>query len=113
MVRRIGIAALAGVGSVGFVVVLSVSLLATLFQSVASAGGNSQIATAAALIAQHLQCQRQPGPCSASNPDSYYDSGLPQAVLNFWARACPQGSACWADWQNGNLQCVMLVTAAY
>src|SRR5260370_28667684 len=47
------------------------------------------------------------------NPDTRYDAGMPLPVLQFWARACPSGSGCWADWQEGSLQCVLLVTGAY
>lgn len=113
MVRLLGIGALAGMAGMALTVVLVTTLGTTFFQSVTSAGGNAQVAQAAGLIAQHLQCPRQTGPCSASNPDSYYDTGIPQPVLAFWAKGCPPGSGCYADWQNGNLQCVMMVTAAY
>ena len=47
------------------------------------------------------------------NPDTWYDAGMPQPVLQFWASACPSGSGCWVDWQEGSLQCVLLVTGAY
>lgn len=60
--------------------------------------------TAAALsIAQHL----------SGVPDAWYDAGLPRPALAFWASVCPAGSGCWTDWQEGNLQCVMLVTGTY
>jgi hypothetical protein len=47
------------------------------------------------------------------NPDTSYDTSMPQPVLHFWAGACPSGSGCWIDWQEGNLQCVLLVTGAF
>lgn len=66
-------------------------------------GKGSAVADAALAIAAHL----------SGNPDVWYDSGLPAAVLQFWADGCPPGSQCWIDWQEGSLQCVMLVTGAY
>lgn len=62
-----------------------------------------KVAQAALTIAQHL----------SGAPDVYYDSGLPGNVLAYWARSCPLGSGCFIDWQEGNLQCVLLVTGAY
>jgi hypothetical protein len=104
-------------------VVLAVALLATLLGALASSiatrnavnstGANTPVSSAALLIAAHLQCLAQPGPCSATNPDTSYDKGLPQAVLAFWQKSCPQGSNCFADWQEGSLQCVMLITGAF
>ena len=47
------------------------------------------------------------------NPDTWYDVGMPKQVLQFWSNACPRGSGCWVDWQEGSLQCVLLVTGAY
>ena len=66
-------------------------------------GGSNALANAARTIAQHLY----------GNPDAWYDGGMPQLVLNFWAQSCPSGSGCWLDWQEGNLQCVLFVTATY
>jgi CHAP domain len=68
------------------------------------ASGNGRSVTIAALtIAAHLY----------GNPDTWYDAGMPPPVLQFWATACPMRSGCWADWQEGSVQCVLLVTAAY
>lgn len=66
-------------------------------------GQNSSMVDAALAIAVHL----------SGNPDVWYDSGMPQTVLQFWASACPSGSQCWIDWQEGSLQCVMLVTGSF
>lgn len=43
------------------------------------------------------------------NPDVWYDAGFPPAVIAYWQQTCPGCS----EWQNGNLQCVMLALAAY
>lgn len=43
------------------------------------------------------------------DPDVWYDSGFPAAAITYWEHTCPGCS----QWQNGNLQCVMLVLAAY
>ncbi|MGH3180877.1 MAG: transglycosylase SLT domain-containing protein [Streptosporangiaceae bacterium] len=104
-------------------VVLAVVLLATMLGALASSiathnavnstGANTPVSSAAQLIAAHLQCLAEPGPCSATNPDTSYDKGLPQAVLNFWQKSCPRGSNCFVDWQEGSLQCVMLITGAF
>jgi len=58
---------------------------------------------AALTIAAHLY----------GNPDTWYDAGMPQPVRSFWASVCPAGSGCWVDWQEGSLQCVLLVTGAF
>jgi|SRR5579883_34665 len=42
-----------------------------------------------------------------------YVEGFPQAALDYWSEFCPWSSGCWEDWQNGNVQCVMFVFAAY
>jgi hypothetical protein len=72
--------------------------------------GNAIVAWALA-IAAHLY------PC----PDIYipgqlppymdvcYDGGMPAAVIRYWEATCP---GC-REWQNGNLQCVMSVLAAF
>jgi CHAP domain len=108
-----------GAGAIGFVL-LGAMFFSVLAMSLAGStgmagmgGGNGQVASSAQMIVGHLQCLKQPGPCSATNPDSYYDKGMPQAVLNFWQKACPVGTGCFANWQQGTLQCVMLITAAY
>lgn len=61
----------------------------------------------ATTIASHLTV------CGTPATDACYDASMPAAVLAEWQRECPQGSGCWADWQNGQVQCVLLVTAAY
>jgi hypothetical protein len=43
------------------------------------------------------------------DPDVWYDSGFPQAVITYWEQTC---SGC-PQWRNGNLQCVMFALAAY
>lgn len=43
------------------------------------------------------------------NPDVWYDSGFPPAVIAYWQQTCPGCNA----WQNGNLQCVMFALAVY
>jgi surface antigen len=115
LLARLTGGALLGVLALAFLAAAIGGMVATAVQKqvVSSTGANTQVSAAAALIAQHLQCLKQPGPCSATNPDTYYDTGLPQAVLSFWQKSCPAGSGCYADWQNGNLQCVMLVTGAF
>lgn len=68
--------------------------------SCVSGGPQAAAVVAAALaMAAHLH----------GNPDVWYDASFPQAVLAYWARTCPGCS----EWQNGNLQCVMFVLAAY
>lgn len=47
--------------------------------------------------------------CPPSQMDVCYDAGFPPAAIAYWERTCPGCS----EWQNGNLQCVMLVLAAY
>ncbi len=68
-----------------------------------ASGNGSSVAMAALSIAAHLY----------GNPDTRYDAGMPEQVLQFWATACPIGSGCWADWQEGSVQYVPLVTASY
>ena len=60
--------------------------------------GNA-IVTVALAMAAHLY----------GNPDVWYDSGFPPAVIAYWQQTCP---GC-KEWQNGNLQCVMFALAAY
>ena len=60
--------------------------------------GNAVVAVALAMAA-HLH----------GNPDVWYDSGFPPAVIAYWQQTCP---GC-REWQNGNLQCVMFALAAY
>lgn len=65
--------------------------------------GNKAVVQAALAIVAHLH----------GDPDVYWDKGMPAQVVNYWASTCPPGSGCWIDWQNSNLQCVMLVKGAY
>lgn len=65
-------------------------------------GGGPQAAAIVAValaMAAHLH----------GNLDVWYDAGFPPAALAYWAATCPGCS----EWQNGNLQCVMFVLAAY
>ncbi len=116
---------LGGLGSLGIAVLVAllllVSILSVQLSGTASGGGpcllspagaagtgscfgnGASVATAALSMAPHLH----------GNPDAWYDTGMPQPVLNFWAHACPPGSGCWSDWQEGSLQCVLFVTGAY
>ncbi len=48
-----------------------------------------------------------------TDSDQWYVSGFPQAAVDYWSSVCPTGSGCWANWQEGQLQCVEFVTAAY
>ncbi len=64
---------------------------------------NRAVAAAAALLAGHLT-----GPRAQS-----YDATLPRAVLHYWQQICPPASACYQDWQPGNLQCVLFVLGAF
>ncbi len=65
--------------------------------------GNQAIVRAALAIVAHLH----------GDPDVNWDRGMPKSVVKNWASTCPPGSGCWMDWQNGHLQCVMLVKGAY
>ena len=113
---------LAGLASLVLVAILAlmllVSILSVQLSTTASPGGSclslttqtggctgngAGAAMAALAMAPHLQ----------GNPDAWYDAGMPQPVLSFWSQACPAGSGCWIDWQEGNLQCVLFVTGAY
>jgi CHAP domain len=68
-----------------------------------ASGNGSTVSMAALTIVAHLY----------GNPDTWYDAGMPEPVLHFWASVCPAGSGCWIDWQEGSLQCVLLVTGAF
>jgi hypothetical protein len=68
-----------------------------------ASGKGSSVSMAALSMAAHLY----------GNPDTWYDASMPSPVLQFWSNACPSGSGCWVDWQEGSLQCVLLVTGAY
>lgn len=61
--------------------------------------GSNAIVTIALEMTAHLH----------GNPDVTYDAGFPAAAIAYWQRTCPHCS----EWQNGNLQCVMFVLAAY
>jgi surface antigen len=71
-----------------------------------SVAGN-QVAAEATLIAKHLT------PCGQFHQDKCYGSDMPGSVLAYWNGICPAGSDCWYAWQSGNVQCVILVVAAY
>src|SRR6266566_3918209 len=116
---------LGGLGSLGVAVLAALLLLVAIFSvqlsgstvgggpclpsttSTAGTGGCSGngavVAQAALAMAPHLH----------GTPDAWYDAGMPQPVLQFWSQACPPGSGCWSDWQEGSLQCVLFVTGAY
>ena len=68
-----------------------------------ASGDRRNVTMAALSIAAHLY----------GNPDTWYDTGMPPPVLHFWASVCPSGTGCWNDWQEGSLQCVLLVTGAF
>jgi hypothetical protein len=70
---------------------------------VTSCISNQAIVRAALTLVSHLH----------GDPDASWDKDMPAQVVNFWASTCPPGSECWIDWQNGHLQCVMLVKGAY
>ncbi len=116
---------LSGLGSLGVALLAALLLLVAIFSvqlsgstvgggpclpsttSTAGTGGCSSngavVAQAALAMAPHLH----------GTPDAWYDAGMPQPVLRFWSQACPPGSGCWSDWQEGSLQCVLFVTGAY
>src|SRR5260370_25526843 len=47
--------------------------------------------------------------CGPKNLDECYDAQFPQPLINWWMQTCPGCS----QWQNGNLQCVMLAGAIF
>jgi hypothetical protein len=64
---------------------------------------NRAVAAAAARLTEHLGGPR------AQN----YDQAIPGEVLHYWRAVCPPASACFQDWQPGNLQCVLFVLGAF
>ena len=46
---------------------------------------------------------------TATGMDVCYDSGMPPQAIRWWQTTCPGCS----QWQNGDLQCVMLISAVY
>lgn len=64
---------------------------------------------APAIVAVALQMAAHLHRCGPEDLDQCWDSGFPAQAIRYWQQECP---GC-AYWQNGNLQCVMLVTAAY
>lgn len=61
------------------------------------------IAQGAETIAEHLY----------GVPDTSADVTMPSRVLTYWNSVCPDGSNCRIDWQQGNIQCVFLITGAF
>jgi hypothetical protein len=72
--------------------------------------GNAIVAWALAIAAHLYPCPDifTPGQLPPFM-DVCYDRGLPPAVARYWEATCP---GC-ASWENGNLQCVMSVLAAF
>ncbi len=64
---------------------------------------NQTIVRAALTLVSHLH----------GDPDVSWDKDMPAQIVSYWASTCPPSSGCWIDWQNGHLQCVMLVKGAY
>lgn len=102
----------AGVLGVGFLGAMFLSTLVgafTLSMTASAMGGsNTQVVAAAQLMAMHLSGARAQD----------YGTNFPQAVVHYWASACPEvgndpTKGCYPDWQSGNLQCVLFVTGAY
>jgi hypothetical protein len=78
----------------------------TSVSSMAQATGcisNQAIVRAALTLVSHLH----------GDPDVSWDKDMPAQIVSYWASTCPPSSGCWIDWQNGHLQCVMLVKGAY
>jgi hypothetical protein len=71
--------------------------------------GNAIVAWALAIAAHLYPCPDiyDPGQLPPYM-DTCYNQGMPPAVIQYWESTCPGCS----EWQNGNLQCVMLVLAA-
>ncbi len=97
------------VGTFGFALFGSSLIVLALAQQgvasglVADGPGNTPVVAAALTMTPYLYN------CPPEQLDQCYTSGFPQAAIAFWQRTCPGCRA----WQNGDLQCVMLVTAAY
>ena len=72
--------------------------------------GNAIVAWALSIAAHLYPCPDiyNPGQLPP-HMDTCYNQGMPRAVIQYWEETCPGCSA----WQNGNLQCVMLVLAAF
>lgn len=69
--------------------------------------GNAIVGWALAMAAHLYSC---PSPVNDySQMDTCYDKAMPAPVIAYWEKTC---SGC-AEWQEGNLQCVMTVLAAY
>ena len=47
--------------------------------------------------------------CGPKQMDECYDAGFPQPLIDWWIKTC---AGC-SEWQNGNLQCVMLAGAVF
>jgi hypothetical protein len=95
---------LAGVG-VGLTLLLPLAGV-TSMSTMAAMGSNPyapEIVAAALQMADHLHR------CGPEELDQCWDSGFPAQAIRYWQQECP---GC-TEWQNGNLQCVMLAVAAY
>jgi len=66
--------------------------------------------SASLLVAWALAIGRHLDRCpTATGMDVCYDSGIPPQAIRWWQTTCP---GC-QQWQNGDLQCVMLISAVY
>ncbi|WP_376794087.1 transglycosylase SLT domain-containing protein [Thermogemmatispora sp.] len=77
--------------------------------AMSQAAGWGENPAAPAIVEAALQMAAHLHRCGPEQLNQCYDAGFPRAAIAFWQQECP---GC-ASWQNGNLQCVMLVTAAY
>ena len=64
---------------------------------------------ASLLVAWALAIGRHLFSCPPSGMDVCYDAGIPPQAIRWWQTTCPGCS----QWQNGDLQCVMLISAVY
>ena len=64
---------------------------------------------ASLLVAWALAIGRHLYGCPPSGMDVCYDAGIPPQAIRWWQTTCP---GC-RQWQNGDLQCVMLISAVY
>lgn len=62
-----------------------------------------------AVVAWAMQAEPHLHNCGAKQLDECYDDGFPAPLIAWWQRTCPGCS----QWQNGNLQCVMLAGAVF
>jgi hypothetical protein len=72
--------------------------------------GNAVVAWALSIAAHLYPCPDMYDPGQLPPyMDTCYNQAMPRAVIQYWEETCPGCS----QWQNGNLQCVMLVLAAF